>query len=274
VGAGLFAAYGGRAVALVDIASFLIAAGALALLPLAEDRHAPERPHRNDTHWRDEVTAGLRHIRQVPDLRRTTTAFAVSLLAMGAVDTTLFAYIDHGLHRPPTILGVLVTVQGIGVLIGALVAGRLITRLGEIAVCAIGLLTFATAITIAITPSLPLAFVAMPFSGAGNTLIGVAFTTLLQRRTPDPLIGRVTAAADMAIGGAATVSMALGATLINFVDYRFIFAAAATVLLASGTRLWRDPRKRHATNTTQPTDSQLRSYELPRETHLRAIPKK
>jgi len=66
----------------------------------------------------------------------------------------------------------------------------------------------------------------------------------------------------MAIGGAATVSMALGATLINFVDYRFIFAAAATVLLAAGTRLWRGPRKRRATTTTQPTDSQPRSYEV------------
>jgi len=240
IGAGLFAAYGGRVVALVDIASFLVAAGALALLPLAEDRPAPERPH--DARWRDEVTAGLRHIRQVPDLRRTTTAFAIGLLAMGSVDTALFAYIDQGLHRPPTILGVLVTVQGVGVLIGALFAGRLLTRLGEVAVCAIGLLTFAAALGIAVTPSLPLAFVAMPFSGVGNTLIGVAFTTLLQRRTPDLLIGRVSAAADMAIGGAATVSMALGATLINFVDYRFIFATAAVVLLATGTQLWRDRR--------------------------------
>jgi predicted MFS family arabinose efflux permease len=74
-----------------------------------------------------------------------------------------------------TILGVLVTVQGIGVLFGALVAGRLLTRLGEIAVWAIGLLTFAAAIAIAITPPLPLAVVAMPFSGAGSILIGVAF---------------------------------------------------------------------------------------------------
>jgi MFS family permease len=258
VGAGLFAAYGGRTVALVDIASFLIAAGALALLPLAEDRPAL----RHDAHWRDEVTAGLRHIRQVPDLYRTTTAFAISLLAMGSVDTALFAYIDDGLHRPPTILGVLVTVQGIGVLIGALVAGRLITRLGEIAVCAIGLLTFAIAITIAIAPSLPLAFVAMPFSGLGNTLIGVAFTTLLQRRTPDPLIGRVCAAADMAIGGAATASMALGAALINVVDYRFIFATAAMVLLTTGTKLWHDRRNRH-TSMARRAGSRLLSGEPP-----------
>jgi MFS family permease len=247
VGAGLFAAYGGRAVALVDIASFLVAAAALALLPLTEDRHAPTRPHRRDARWRNEVTAGLRHIRLVPDLRRTTTAFAISLLAMGSVDTTLFAYIDQGLHRPPTILGVLVAVQGVGVLIGALFAGRLMTRLGEIAVCAIGLLTFAVAIAVAVASSLPLAFVAMPFSGVGNALISVAFSTLLQRRTPDLLIGRVSAAADMAIGGAATVSMAIGATLVNFVDYRFIFATAAVVLFTTGTHLWRNRRKNQTT---------------------------
>jgi len=70
-------------------------------------------------------------------------------------------------------------------------------------------------------------------------------------RTPDLLIGRVSAAADMAIGGAATVSMALGATLVNFVGYRFIFATAAVVLLTTGTHLWRDCRKRQTTAAAQ-----------------------
>jgi predicted MFS family arabinose efflux permease len=234
LGAGLFAAYGGRAVALVDIASFVVAAGALAILTLAETR-----PVRTRLHWLHEVAAGVRHIHHVPALRRTTTAFGICMLALGAVDTMVFAYVDDGLHRPPTFLGVLVSVQGIGVLIGALLAGRIMARLGEIAVSAIGIVTFGIAIAIAVDPVVYLAFIAMPFAGIGNAVIGVAFNTLLQRRTPEALMGRASAAADMVIGGAATLSMALGATLVAFVDYREVFAVISVVVLVTGGLLWR-----------------------------------
>lgn len=234
VGAGLFAAYGGKAVALVDITSFVAAAGALAILPLAETRPVHTRPR-----WLHEVSAGIRHIYQVPALRQTTTAFGIGMLALGAVDTAIFAYVDEGLHQPPTFLGVLVTVQGLGVLIGAVFAGRIMTHLGEMAVCAIGILTFAAAIAIAVDPVLYLALIAMPFAGIGNTIVGIAYNTLLQRRTPDPLMGRASAAADMAIGGAQTLSMALGATLVAFVDYRLMFAVVSVVLLITGGQLWR-----------------------------------
>jgi MFS family permease len=234
VGAGLFAAYGGTAVALVDIVSFVAAAGALAILTLIEIR-----PVRTQLHWLHEISAGIRHIYQVPALRQTTTAFGISMLALGAVDTMIFAYIDQGLQRPPTFLGVLVTAQGAGVLIGALFAARIVARLGESAAVAIGILTFGIAIAVAVDPVLYLALIAMPFAGVGNTLVGVAFNTLLQRRTPGPLMGRVSAAADMVIGGAAALSMAVGATLVAFVDYRLMFAVISVVLLVSGGQLWR-----------------------------------
>jgi uncharacterized membrane protein len=43
----------------------------------------------------------------------------------------------------------------------------------------------------------------------------------------------------MVIGGAATLSMALGATLVAFVDYRLVFAAISVVVLVTGGLLWR-----------------------------------
>jgi MFS family permease len=219
-------------VALVDVATFLIAAAALAILHVDE-----VLPARTQSAWLLEAGAGLRHIGRVPALRRTTTAFGICMLAMGSVDTMLFAYVE-GLHRPPEFLGVLVTVQGAGVLLGALLAGRVMTRLGEVALCAIGILTFGIAIGLAVCPSVGVAFLAMPFAGLGNTVVGIAFGTLLQRRTPGPLIGRVSAAADMAISGAAALSMAVGATLVAFVDYRVVFAVDSAALLSTAGGLW------------------------------------
>ena len=76
-------------------------------------------------------------------------------------------------------------------------------------------------------------------SGVGNAVGFVAFSTLLQRRTSGPLIGRVSAASDVAIGGAQTASMATGATLIAFVDFRVMFAViAVTLLVCAATLAW------------------------------------
>ncbi len=234
VGAGLFAAAGGKVVALVDIASFLCAVAALAAIRVAETK-----PVREAVRWLHEVSAGVRHVFASPALRRSTIAFGVGLLALGAVDTMIFAYVDQGLHRSPTFLGVLVTVQGVGTLAGALAAPRLMAKLGEVAVVAIGLIAFGIAIGVAAKPSLILAMVAMPFAGVGNAAASVAFGTLLQRRTPGPLMGRASAAVDMVFGGAMALSMASGAALIAVVDYRLMFVVISAVLLVCGLLLWR-----------------------------------
>ena len=82
-----------------------------------------------------------------------------------------------------------------------------------------------------VSASVTAALISMPLSGIGNAVGFVAFNTLVQRRTPGPLVGRVSAATDVAIGGAQTASMAAGATLIAVVDFRAMFAVIAATLL-------------------------------------------
>lgn len=233
-GAGLFAAVGPRSVVLIDIASFIIAAAALAGIKLAE-----VRPVHTATHWLHEVGAGVRHVIADTPVRRATIAVSIAMLALGAVDAVIFAFVDEGLHRPPTFLGVLVTVQGLGAVVGALFASKAMARFGETAVIAIGLAAFGISIGVNVSASVTAALISMPLSGIGNAVGFVAFNTLLQRRTPGPLIGRVSAATDVAIGGAQTASMAAGATLIAFVDFRAMFAVIATMLLVCAATLVR-----------------------------------
>ena len=150
----------------------------------------------------------------------------------------MFAYIDQGLHRPPSFLGVLLTVQGVGAVVGAVVAPRIMQRLGEVAVVAVGILAFGICIGLLIYPSTALALVAMPIAGLANTAAFVSYNTLLQRRTPGPIMGRVSAATDMVIGTAQTLSMAAGASLIAIVNYKIMFAVIAVALLTNGAVLW------------------------------------
>jgi len=122
--------------------------------------------------------------------------------------------------------------------VGAVVAPRIMHRLGEVAVVAVGILAFGICIGLLIYPSTALALVAMPIAGLANTAAFVSFNTLLQRRTPGPIMGRVSAATDMVIGTAQTLSMAAGASLIAIVNYKIMFAVIAAALLTNGGVLW------------------------------------
>ncbi len=236
-GAGLFAAVGPQLVVLLDMVSFVIAAAAVAAL-----RPAEADPERTARHWLHEVSVGARHVLADPPILRATLAITVGMLALGAVDTLAFAFVDDGLHRPPAFLSVLITVQGIGAIAGAAFAARAMRRLGETAVIAIALASFGMAIGINVVPSVPVALASMPVAGIGSAVGFVAFSTLVQRRTDGPLLGRVTAATNVAIGGAQTLSMAVGATLAGLVDYRVLFTAIAIMLLGSAGALIRSGR--------------------------------
>jgi hypothetical protein len=52
----------------------------------------------------------------------------------------------------------------------------------------------------------------------------VGFTTAIQLRTPQRLQGRVASAAQTLVSTPQTIGIALGATLISFLDYRVLVA--------------------------------------------------
>jgi MFS family permease len=78
VGAGLFAAFGGGVVAILDAATFAGSA-----LFLARMRVAEEKPQPPEQHFVAEVTAGFRHVWQTLPLRQLTIGATVALLVVG-----------------------------------------------------------------------------------------------------------------------------------------------------------------------------------------------
>ncbi|OLB78202.1 MAG: hypothetical protein AUI14_13930, partial [Actinobacteria bacterium 13_2_20CM_2_71_6] len=233
-GAGLFAAFGPVPMVLIDVLSFLLAAVAIAGLSVRE-----AAPVRVIARWRDQLAEGTRHLWRDRPLRRTTIAVAVATLSFGALESIIFAYVDHGLHRPPTFLGVLGTVQGIGGLVGGVLAARLIRRLGEVATVALGVTGFGVACVLMAYPSLALAAVSMLTLGAALSLGFVGMVTLTQRRTPGALMGRVSTTIDALTSAPQAVSIGLGAILVSLVDYRLLCAAIGLILIVDGLLLLR-----------------------------------
>ena len=82
---------------------------------------------------------------------------------------------------------------------------------------------FALADLCLIVPSLGVVLVAGPVAGIGVAWAIVGFSTALQTRTPLAIQGRVSAAADLTLSTAQTMSIATGALLSTVVDYRILF---------------------------------------------------
>lgn len=238
-GAGLFAAFGGGAVAAIDAATFGISALCLLLLR-ARPQDAAARPR--EQRLRDEFTAGVRHIVRTPPLRQIVLALSAAIFAMGFMETLLFAITDQGLHRPPSFIGVLLTLQGIGALAGGLTAGRLLRRIGDGRIVGLGIALMGASCGFGIAQSLPIVLFGVVLAGVGISWALVGYGTSIQQRTPDHLQGRVYAATGTLIGSPQTIAIALGAALVAVLDYRLLLllivavsALAAAYLLSRST---------------------------------------
>ena len=230
LGAGLLALAGPHPVILLDAGTFGVAAVSVLALRLREPR-----PSRSPARWRAEFAAGIAHVARTPALRRPLIACLIAVTAFGFFETVPFAVVGQGLHRSPAFLGVLNSLQGAGALIGGALAALVMRRTSERALMAGGLAACAAASLLLLTDSLPLVLAAMAAIGLCIVWINVGAVTLIQRRTPGPLIGRVDAALEFAIVVPQAVSIAAGAALIGAVSYRVLLVAMAAVIgLAAG----------------------------------------
>lgn len=232
-GAALYTTAGGWPLAAVGVLGFLAAATAVTLLRVDEPG-----PQRSRLRWLTEMGAGLRHLTGEPALRRAVVGVALAVLVMGFSESLIFAYVDRGLGREPAFVGVLVTVQGIGGLLGGLLSPVVVRRFGEVAALALGVASFGTGALLLAYPTLWLAFVALVLLGFNLPIALVGMATLIQRRTPGFLLGRVGAASAALISGPQAVSIGTGALLVGVLDYRLLFVAMTVVMTVAASYLW------------------------------------
>jgi len=224
VGAAIFATAGGWLVAVVDAASFVLAAAFIATINVSEAAPPPR------TGFRDEVAAGLRFIVRDRVLRNVLIGMAASILVIGFFESSIYALLD-AFDKAPTFAGILITVQGVGAIAGGVTASFVVRRLGEVAATAAGLTTMATSTAVmALAPSMAVIYAGVVILGIALPWTFVAFTTLMQRRSPAHLIGRVSATVDVLLSTPQAISLVVGSLLVSLLDYRTIFWIIAAVM--------------------------------------------
>ncbi|MFE5482871.1 MFS transporter [Streptomyces sp. NPDC056527] len=239
--AGLFARYGGGPVALLDAATFALAAGVFALMRVREEK--PVRPA--SAHWLRDTTEGLRTVlsqppagetplslRSSPGLRPLVLAGSFTMLLAGVNGAAIYAVVDQGLGHSPAYAGVLYAVQGAGSVVAGLAAGPLLRRVPERLLSAAGLALFAVAVGARAVPHDGVALVASALIGVGLPCVLVAAMTAVQREAPPAAVGRAAAAAHTLVFVPNAVALAAGAGLVAVVDIRLLLPLLTVAGLA------------------------------------------
>jgi MFS family permease len=231
IGAGLFVAGGGAAVAWLDAATFVVSATCLLRLT------APDIEVRHGRVGFGELAAGFRHLWQTPDLRRPLTWMTFGALGIGAAEVIPFAVVHDGLHASGSFLGVLGAFHGAGAIAGGLGAGRLIGRIGELRTATLALSLGAVGMALFAVPSAPAVFTGSFLFGACLSGGMVSMFTLIPRRTPAHLRGRVAAATEMLLSTPYVGAIAGAAAAVDVIDYRIVTLVGTAMLAICAARL-------------------------------------
>ena len=139
------------------------------------------------------VRAGFRFLRQDAVLRTLLFAWVVFISGMGmsmVADAPLAAVFDAGSFG----FGLLITAWGGGAVVGALIGKRMKTGAEGTWLVIAGIIIAATGIGVGLSPWFALIVVLLFVMGVGDGTTLVAETNLRQRRAPDAVRSRVTAA--------------------------------------------------------------------------------
>lgn len=260
VGAGLYAVYGGPALALVTAALLVVTAGGLLTVRVRESKPAAPADATGSDAGLRALIAGFKHLRRSPDLLSMVIGMAISLSVIGLFDSVLFAVVEKGLGRQPAFFGVLMSAQGAGSILGGITAVRMLNRLGPLRAVGLALALISASCLPFLFGSTAAALIGSVGAGAAIPWAFVALATTRQRLTPNHLQGRVASACGMSLQLPQLVSTAAGAALVAVVDYRILIAGAVIVIGGAAFWLWRRPA---AAPAESPAAEQASADQLP-----------
>ena len=238
-------ALGGVLVGWVGAAPAFGFAAALSIIAvvLLSGIHEPARPAAPRRHPLQEIREGCVFVGRHSLLRPVFVTQFIFNIASFLVLAVFVPYAVRRLGLSAAGVGVTLAMYGVGMVVGALLATRVMRRLAFGIVIGLGPVTgFVAAAVLALTtivPSPQLAGLGFFLLGAGPILWVISTTTLRQSVTPPRLLGRVSAINILSYG-ARPIGAALGAVLGGLYGAETclylaaaIFAAQALVILTS-----------------------------------------
>jgi MFS family permease len=244
--AGVVVAAAGASTALfIDVGSFAACAA------LVLDLH-PHVETASEDSVRERLRSAWRHISDTPSLRALLLAEAIAFVFIETGAPIEVPFVKMTLHAGDRGLGLILTMWGVGAVLGSIGFARLIKRpLGEM----LGAGTLAIAVAyfgLAAARSLELACVAALVGGIGNGLQWPSMISIVQRVTPEHLHGRMMGAVESLGAIPLAIGLPLGGLLVACSSPRTAFAIVGAGALAMTIVLLRLTRR--SLGTAAPAD--------------------
>ena len=213
--------------------TFAVLGGAFAaaILPLLRVEADPAPELERDEHPVAQAAAGFRIVAGHSQLRELVLLTTLLPLVDGALDVLVVVAALGFLDVGEAGAGYLTSVWGLGCIAGSGVVLMLLGRDRLTTGLTLGALVFGGALAlIGLVPSVVVAVVGLLVFGVGETLVEVAAATLLQRLTPDHVLGRVAGVVEtMTVAALAFGSLAAG-LLADAIGARSALVAVAALL--------------------------------------------
>lgn len=198
LGGALLGLLGISSVILVDIISFLVSAGMIALISLppthnlAKQQAGTSRPATSLARVWHEWLEGLQLVKKEQLITAIFVVIGVAMVGEGIIEVLITAYVKQVMHGNALVLGWLMTAQAIGGIAGSLIVVQVSKILHPTRLIPLSALIFGSLILVIV--HIPLLAVVLPLI----TLIGIAvigffvsLLTLLQSNVVDEYRGRI-----------------------------------------------------------------------------------
>lgn len=167
------------------------------ILAIAVPRDAKQAATEERGNFAREFVAGIGYFARSRVLRVLGIGAFIVMLGGGGLNALDVFFVTDNLHAAPALYGLLATAQGIGMLLGALLAGALAERLGLIRTFWSGLvLTGALLVVYSRMTSFAPAVAVIVVAGMPLAALNVVAGPILLRSTPRSLVGRVSSVLD------------------------------------------------------------------------------
>jgi MFS family permease len=252
---GALAGFAGPRVALAaDTATFVISAATLLLLPLLPPVAAQESDSGS-------AAAALRYAARDPVLRGLILSMTMLVAFAGIDNVALVFLVRDTLGGGSAAYGAAMAVFGVGMVTGSALVVRYRNWRAERMLLGSFTLTAGSAAMLGLAPSLAAVYPAQLLGGMGNGLDVAAQTTLIQRRTPPSMLGRMSGAGNSGVAVGFLVAYLGGGALVDATSPRtaFLVAAAGSLLAIVVARpVWRSVPTPSTSPSSQRASSPVR----------------
>jgi MFS family permease len=227
--AGLLVKWAGeKACFYIDSFTFLFSAAALATLALRPREREPGKDARSIL---KDFAEGMRFILSHRVILFVILSIVGAILAVGAFDALIVVYIRDVLAGPETLFGTMLSIAGMGTILGTFIIGKFGQKHSKAYMVVLGILGIGVSILVmSAVNRIPVAAVCSFFFGLAVAYVLIPAQALMQQDTPPQMLGRVSSTSISLMTVAQLLSFLVAGTVAGWIGIRNLYYLVALIL--------------------------------------------